>query len=183
MNKKEDMMSHMNKKSGVAGLLLIVLGILLLTGKYIPQVDSSETLFSVYWPSMTILFIGMVLHLIYMLTEWKGNEFLLIPGGILVALGIFFQISVHFEGWVYMWPTFILAPAIGIGEYYFLGGRPKWALIPIGALISVSCILLLVFTVGHFVNYHAVQLLVAFLFIVFGVFILFGSRAKRTIGR
>jgi uncharacterized membrane protein len=176
-------MGIINIKSRVAGLLLIVIGILLFTGNYIPRVDSSETLISVYWPSFTVLLIGIILHFFYLLSDWKGSVFFLIPGGILITLGMLFQIAVYFDAWKYVWPGFIIAPAVGFTEYFLLGGRQKWALIPIGVLTSVSLILFLVFTVGNFVNFHAVQWLLAVLFILVGLFIMLGGKPKRSVGR
>lgn len=169
----------MSIKSRAGGLLFIVIGILLLIGKYFREVDSTEMLFSVYWPSFTVLLIGIILHLLYLLTEWKGSVYLLIPGGILITLGTLFQVAVYNDAWGYVWPGFIIAPAVGLAEYYLLGGRNKWALIPIVILTSVSIILFLVFTVGELVSFDAVQWVLAVLFILVGLFIMLGGKPKR----
>jgi hypothetical protein len=170
-------------KNRVGGILLIVIGILILTGKFFPTLDSSETLISVYWPSFTVLFVGMILHFFFLLTDWKGSVYFLIPGGILITLGMLFQIAVYFDAWSYVWPGFIIAPAVGLTEYYLLGGRHKWALIPIFVLTSVSFILFLTFSVGRFVNFQSVQWVLAVLFILVGLFIMLSGKSKRNIGR
>jgi hypothetical protein len=167
-----------SNKNRVTGIILIALGLLFFVWSKFPLVNFSE-MFSIYWPSLTILLIGILLHLFYLLTDWKSKVYLLIPGGILVTLGILFQIAEYNNIWQYVWPGFIIAPAIGLAEYYFVGGRHKWTLIPIGALIVISSITFLVFSVGNLMNHLAVKWVLAIIFILVGLYMLLGGKQRR----
>jgi len=70
----------------------------------------------------------------------------LMPASILTIIGcLFFYCT--FYGWYnmkYLWPWFILAPAIGFILMYFLGPREQGLLIPAGILSTLGLIFLLV---------------------------------------
>lgn len=57
---------------------------------------------------------------------------LLVPGGMFLVLGCLFWFETA-TGWAYSamtWPVYIWAPALGLFELWYFGGRKTGALIP-----------------------------------------------------
>jgi hypothetical protein len=135
---------------GIGGIILILLGLALFSTRSV-FIDTGYV-FSTFWPSMFILPLSVFFHWMYFgLTSRKGVG-LLIPGGILFVVGIVCQISMLFDLWEYTWPGFIMAPAVGLFEFYMFSGRNKWLLIPINILAVVSILFFSIFTVGALFN-------------------------------
>lgn len=90
---------------------------------------------SKFWP-MILIFISLLFHAGYY--SDRKNVGLLVPGGILLTLGITFQTSELWNIYDVMWPGVILAPAVGLFELYIFGKKEKGLLIPIGILSGIS---------------------------------------------
>lgn len=135
----------MNKKT-LAGAVLLVLGVTMLF--YDGDSFSPGSLIGMYWPSMFILPLGLFFHWLYFTMTAPKAPGILVPGGVLMTAGIVCQISMLFDSWGYMWPGFILAPAVGLLELYWFGGRNKYLLIPISILTVLACVFFFVFTLG-----------------------------------
>ncbi|MFD0590437.1 hypothetical protein ACFQZE_20825 [Paenibacillus sp. GCM10027627] len=140
------------KLKTIGGALLLLLGIILLLNQGQGETFGPGKIFAYFWPSLFVLPLGLLLHWLYFgMTGGKGAG-LLIPGGILIVSGIVCQIAMLVGNWEYMWPGFILAPAVGLLEFYWFGGRNKWLLIPINILTVLSLLFFAVFSFGTFFN-------------------------------
>jgi len=118
------------------GIILIVIGMLLILGN-LGIVPTFWQLMDVFWP-MIIIFAALMFHVgFYSNKKLYG---LLMPGGLLLTVGIVCQTSEIFDLWDFMWPGFILAPAVGLFEMYIFGKRSKGLLIPVGILTGLSLI-------------------------------------------
>ncbi len=87
--------------------------------------------------------------------------------------GVVCQIAMLFNNWVYMWPGFILAVAVGLFEFYWFGNRNKWLLIPINILTVLSLLFFAVFSIGSiYNNFILSQPIIAIVFILAGAIML-----------
>jgi hypothetical protein len=118
------------------GVILVGIGALLILGN-LGIVPSFGRLIGIFWP-MIIIFGALMFHVGYYSN--KKNVGLLVPGGILLTVGIVCQSAMLWNIWGFMWPGFVLAPAVGLFELYIFGNRPKGLLIPVGILTGLSLI-------------------------------------------
>jgi hypothetical protein len=129
---------NQSNKSGKVGWGIILVGIgafLLLSNMGL--VPSFGELIGAFWP-MIIIFVALMFHVGFYSN--KNRVGLLVPGGILLTIGIVCQSATLWNLWRFMWPGFILAPAVGLFELYIFGKRNKGLLIPIGILTGLSLI-------------------------------------------
>ncbi|MDO3410057.1 hypothetical protein QWJ34_09820 [Saccharibacillus sp. CPCC 101409] len=164
-------------KKAILGPLLILLGAYMLFGQSTGMTPGS--IFGYFWASLFILPLGLFFHWMYFSMTHGRAPGLLIPGGLLVTVAIVCQIAMLFGSWDIMWPGFILAPAVGLFEFYWFGGRNRWLLIPINILTVLSLLFFAVFsisalTTGVFLG----QPVLVFLLIGAGVLLLLSSRRK-----
>lgn len=136
-------MSNRNKGTMTVGLVLILIGIIYLLknfGIFEIYFDIFDIgfLFSRFWP-LFILIPGIIFHYSYF-TGKTSDAGLLVPGGILLVIGVTCQLSMLFGLWGYLWPGFILAVAVGLFELYLFGTREKGLLIPVFILGGLSLI-------------------------------------------
>lgn len=124
-----------NGKFGL-GLTLIFVGILLTLSTF-GVMPSLGKLMAKFWP-MILIFISLFFHAGYYSN--RKNVGLLVPGGILLTLGVVFQTAELWNIYSVMWPGVILAPAVGLFELYCFGNREKGLLIPVGILSGISLI-------------------------------------------
>lgn len=134
-----------NRRNGtmIIGLLLILVGVLAVFDNFgifeiYFDIFDIGFLFSHFWP-MIIIIVGLVFHYTFF-TGKTSDAGLLVPGGILLTIGITCQISMLFDLWGFMWPGFILAVAVGLFELYLFGAREKGLLIPVFILGGLSLI-------------------------------------------
>jgi hypothetical protein len=172
----------MGNKGTFWGLSFVLLGILLLTGKWGLLGDfgfiDAGTVFGIFWPTLFVIPLGVGFHLFYFFNgrKWTG---LLIPGGILLGAGLVCQISMLFDIWGSMWPGFPLAVAFGLFEFYLFGGRNKWLLIPIYILGTVSVLFFSIFSLGTLFSMAFSSVNIALLFIFIGVLMMFDRKRSR----
>lgn len=134
----------------IGGVLLLLLGVILLLNQ--GETFGPGKIFAYFWPSLFVIPLGFLFHWLYFsVTERRGSG-LLIPGGVLITAGLVCQTAMLFDNWEYMWPGFILAPAIGLFEFYWFGYRNKWLLIPINILTVLSLLFFIVFSFGSLFN-------------------------------
>jgi len=136
-------MNNRNKGTMIVGLVLILIGVAyLLSNLGIFQIyfDIFDVgfLFSRFWP-LIIIIAGLSFHYSFF-TGKTSDAGLLVPGGILLVIGITCQISMLFDLWGYLWPGFILAVAVGLFELYLFGTKEKGLLIPVFILGGLSLI-------------------------------------------
>lgn len=136
----------MNKRrSGtmIVGLVLILIGVAYLLNNFgifeiYFDIFDIGFLFSNFWP-MFLIIPGLIFHYSYF-TAKTSDAGLLVPGGILLVMGLTCQISMLFGVWEYMWPGFILSVAVGLFELYLFGSKEKGLLIPVFILGGLSLI-------------------------------------------
>lgn len=155
----------MNIKS-IGGAVLLLLGIVLLLNQ--GETFGPAQIFGMFWPTVFVIPVGLFFHWLYFGMTGRKGVGLLIPGGVILTGGLVCQFSILFDSWQYMWPGFILAPAIGLFEFYWFGNRNKWLLIPINILTVVSLLFFAVFSLGTLMNqlltkspYIAILLIIA----------------------
>ncbi|REK71760.1 hypothetical protein [Paenibacillus paeoniae] len=128
----------------IGGVLLLLLGIILLLNQ--GETFGPGKIFTYFWPSLFVIPLGLFFHWLYFSVTERRASGLLIPGGVLLTAGFVCQIAMLFGNWAYMWPGFILAPAVGLFEFYWFGNRNKWLLIPINILTVLSLLFFIVFS-------------------------------------
>lgn len=167
----------MNKRA-LAATFLILLGICLM----LTSGDSlnSGQLIGLFWPSLFVIPLSIFFHWLYFFLLAPRAPGVLIPGGVLLTAGIVCQIGMLFNNWEFMWPGFILAPAVGLFEFYWFGGRNKWLLIPINILTIVSLLFFALFSLGSLFNQMmgGGRTIIAGALIVIGAFVLFSKKKQ-----
>jgi len=133
--------------------------------------------FEYFWPSMFVIPLGLFFHWLYFGVTGRRGVGVLVPGGILLTVGVVCQISMLYDIWEVMWPGFILSVAVGLFELYWFGGRNRWLLIPINILTVLSLLFFAVFSIGSLFSYLSGKPYIAVILIVVGAFILM-SRKK-----
>ncbi|GAA3402520.1 hypothetical protein ACFFNY_04525 [Paenibacillus hodogayensis] len=136
------------------------------------------TIFAYFWPSLFVMPLGLFFHWMYFRMVGRKGIGLLIPGGILLTAGIVCQIAMLFDGWSYMWPGFIMAAAVGLFEFYWLGSRNKWLLIPINILVVLSLLFFIVFSAGALLGHLAGQPVIAIALLLAGALLLVGKKRE-----
>jgi hypothetical protein len=159
------------------GVIFLALGafLLLFAGNGALQ---PANLISYAWPSMFLIPVGLLFHWMYFSLLGGKGAGLLIPGGIVLTVGVVCQIAVLTGGWSWLWPGFILAPAVGLFEFYLFGYRNKWLLLPIMILTVLSGIFFTVFSIGALFNQLFNRPVMAIVLIVAGVFLLLGWKKR-----
>lgn len=152
----------MDRRSLVAGGILILVGILFFLGNYI------DFYWEEVWP-LWMIFGGLVFLGLYLAN--RRNYGFLMPAAVLLSQGALFQFCAWDNRWYYMgelWPVFILGPGLGFLLMYFFGKRETGFVIPAFILIGLSLIFFV--TLGPFRAYSdfwPVLLILAGLFLVF----------------
>lgn len=155
------------KTKTIGGALLLLLGVVLLLNQ--GETFGPGRIFALFWPSLFVIPLGLFFHWLYFGMMGRKGIGLLIPGGTLLTVGLVCQIAMLFNNWSYMWPGFVIAPAVGLLEFYWFGNRNKWLLIPINILTVLSLLFFAVFSLGRlFGDILASQPYIAVLFIVAG---------------
>lgn len=152
----------MSKSNKTLGLILIIIGILSYFFKF------NFFSMSKLWP-LFILVPGLIFELAFF-TEHQNAGFL-VPGGVLTTLGFLFLFQTYtnwqFAG--YLWPIYVLAPAIGLFQLYLFGDHNRGLLIPVGILTTVAVCGLL----GTSFNFINRSLIAPIVLVVAGLTILF----------
>lgn len=165
----------MNIRS-LLGVGLIVLGALLFMNR--GSSFGVGSMFELFWPSLFVIPVGIFFHWLYFSVAGGRGVGLLIPGGILLTAGVVCQVSVLTDGWQYMWPGFIAAVAIGLFEFYWLGNRNRYLLIPITILTAVSVLFFTVFSLGTLFSRALGQPVIAIAVILIGLGLLLGRKKE-----
>ncbi|MEF3303028.1 hypothetical protein [Paenibacillus sp. GYB003] len=135
-------------------------------------------IFAYFWPSLFVIPLGLFFHWLYFGMVGRKGIGLLIPGGILLTAGMVCQIAMLTGGWGYMWPGFIFAVAVGLFEFYWLGSRNKWLLIPINILTVLSILFFIIFSAGSMLGHLSGQPIVAVAVLLAGALLLVGRKKQ-----
>lgn len=165
------------KPRSIAGAVLVLLGAYMFMNR--GESVGVGTIFETFWPTLFVLPVGLFFHWLYFAVLNRKGVGLLVPGGILTTVGLVCQAAVLLDGWQFMWPGFILAPAVGLFELYWFGGRNKYLLIPINILTVVSLVFFAVFSIGTFLSRVSMsQPIIAIVVCVVGAFLLLGRKKE-----
>jgi len=161
--RKEDNMSkkQSTNSSYVLGIFLIILGVFILI------IQSGYVNWANFWPFIliiggTLFFFGFFLN--------RKNFGLLMPGAILLITGMLFQYLNHTH-WHYMeelWPTFILAPGLGLLLMFLFGPKGNALWIPGSILVTLALIFYARFC--YFFRYWPIVLILVGLYLIFSGF-------------
>lgn len=128
-----------------------------------------------FWP-LIVLAIGICFEAAYFITG--KNIGLLVPGGILLTIGMLF-IFETFTNWyfaAYTWPIYPLAVAIGLFQVYIFGERQGKLLIPIVILISVTVIAFMSMMLGNIFRWLNLSLTIPVILIIAGIAFIFSGK-------
>jgi hypothetical protein len=174
----------MNNKGGrVFGAILVIVGALFLLKNLnimspFFEIFDLGYLIGTFWPSLFLLIPAFFFHYGFFAGR-KRDPGLLVPGGILLVLGVVFQINMLFGGWDVTWPLNIFAVAFGLFELYYFGNREKGLLIPIFILSGVSLIFFTTFSLNELFGYNTRKVAIPFVLIAIGLLVIFGGRKKK----
>jgi hypothetical protein len=109
---------------------------------------SSLTSFHISWNffgAIIPLLLGVFFEVQYF--SEKKEAGILVPGGILTVVGILVLLEHLFGEGIseYIWPLYIVAPAIGLFQLYWYGGKQKALLIPV-SILTIFCLVSLMIT-------------------------------------
>lgn len=154
------------------GVVFLVLGVLFLTGQagFMADAFSPGVLLGTFWPLLFVIPLGLAFHVGFFASGGR-NAGLLVPGGILLGVGVVCQISMLFDAWSYMWPGFLAAVALGLFELYLFGNRHPGLLIPVGILGALSIIFFIVFGLGQLASLGQYGFAALFLLIGLALFL------------
>jgi hypothetical protein len=138
----------------------------------------SERFLLTYWPSLFVIPVGIFLHWLHFYTLNGKAPGLLIPGGIVLTVGIVCQIAMLTDGWAYLWPGFIAAVAVGLFEFYWLGVRHRGLLIPIVILSALSLMFFVIFSLGALLSHALGQPVFAMAIILIGAGLIFWRKKE-----
>ena len=158
----------MNKTKLIYGLLFLFLGVVAL----LAAIGVVVLEWDYFWP-LFLLLPGLSFQYGFFSKKGKhsGNASILIPAGILITISILFYVNIFF-GWHLMallWPVFILAPAIGLFQFYLFGSRNKGILLPVGILtgIGVFSLIITMLHINFFVYIFSVILITVGVYFIF----------------
>ena len=117
------------------GVILIVFGILLLIGFFIPNILSISKLWPLFMMIPCVLFISQLFQ------YGRKAEGVLVPLVIITGLTVYF-LWLNYTSWSNVsntWPTFILLPGLGLLALYFSNQRTA-LLIPVSILVVLSIV-------------------------------------------
>jgi hypothetical protein len=155
------------KNSIFGGLILILLGLYLI----ISNIIDINLNWNYIWPSI-LLILGFRFEYLYF--KYKKNPGGLVPGGILITLGVIFYLSAFlgYDSMEYLWPGFILAPAIGLLQMSIATKKLKEYIFPIIFLSGLSVI----FFLQELIKINIWNYIIGLLFIGIGINILIKRR-------
>lgn len=167
----------MEKRGSSAGIILIIIGVLVLLNRIF---NLNFITMSNFWP-LFVLIPGLFFEAGYFVT--RRDPGLLVPGGILTTIGLlfFFEVSTGWQFAADTWPIYPLAVAIGLFQLYLFGYRQKGLLIPVFILGGISLIAFTIIIMGGMFLWFNGNIIVAALFILAGIIILFNNIKRKKI--
>ena len=126
------------------------------------------------WPFI-IIFIGLCFEVGYFSSRKAPG--LLVPGGILLTIGILFL----FETWTnwyfaaYTWPIYPFSVAVGLFQLYAFGIRENGLLIPVFILTAFSALAFACMIAGNIFRFINYSLIIPVLLIIIGIYVIYKS--------
>lgn len=165
----------MNAKT-ILGAALLLLGVFVFWNRGATY-DVGD-IFALFWASIFIIPLGLFFHWLYFGPLQGKGVGVLVPGGMLLTVGVVCQISMLYDLWHVMWPGFILAPAVGLFELYWFGGRNKWLLIPINILTVISLIFFAIFSLSSLLSFLAGRPYIGIVLVIVGAVLLISRKSE-----
>lgn len=163
----------MQKKGNlIFGGILVTVGAILLLAR-LDVLDFGKIIAN-YWAFLFIIIPGLLFHYGF----WAGGKKepgLLVPGGILLVIGLTLQLSYSFELWDILWPGYILAVAVGLFELYLYGTRDKGLLVAVGILGGLSLIFFISFSLGGIIGSGLRKIILPCILIALGLIVIVGK--------
>ncbi|MBO8140362.1 MAG: hypothetical protein H0Z22_07855 [Thermosipho sp. (in: Bacteria)] len=157
------------KGNFLGGIIFLLLGAFLIISNFF----NIEFSWNYIWP-IFILLPGLNFELDYYFK--RKNAGVLVPGGLLTTIGILFYLCAFFGYNIldFLWPTFILAPAIGIFQL-FLATKKRSLIVPVFILGGLS----LIFYIEELIEINVWSYIFGFGLIILGfITILLGRKSK-----
>ena len=129
---------------------------------------------SVFWPTLFLLIPSFLMHLSFF-SGRNRDPGILVPGGILLGVGVTCQISMLFGIWNVLWPGFLAAVALGLFELYFFGTRQKGLLIPVAILGGLSIVFFTTVSMKELFGFGVGKLILPLLLIILGISVILKS--------
>ncbi|GAB6189390.1 hypothetical protein JCM30566_11290 [Marinitoga arctica] len=151
------------KNNILGGLIFILLGgYLIISNIFEINID-----WNLLWP-VILLYFGLKFEISFF--KDKKNPGILVPGGILISVSIlFFLVAIlGYEMMKYLWPGFILAPAIGLLQLAIASKKVKEYIFPIIFLSGLS----ILFFIEQFIGIDIWNYFIGLVFISVGINIL-----------
>lgn len=157
------------------GFILIIAGFFLLINNFL---DLGLFRLKHIWP-LFILIPGLAFEFAYFST--RRNPGLLVPGGILVTIGLlfFFESVTNWSVSAYTWPVYPLAVAIGLFQLYWFSDRQSGLLVPVFILTAVSCLGFGIMFLNSINQYIDLGIVFPVLLVLIGVFVLVRGSGKK----
>lgn len=155
-----------SKSNLLLGIFLIIIGLFILF------IQNSRFTWGDSWP-LIVIAAGLLFFIGFFIS--KENYGLLMPGSILLIIGILFLYFTQM-GLYYikdLWPTFILAPGVGFFTMYFFGPKKNKLWIPGTILVLIAIIFYAQFC--YYFRYWPVIL------ILLGLYLIFSEAKKKKI--
>lgn len=131
------------------------------------------------WASIFIILPGLLFHWKFF-SGSRRDPGLLVPGGILLVIGMTLQINTLFGGWGVTWPFFIFSVAFGLFELYCFGNREKGLLIPVGILSGLSAIFFFSFSLREILGFETGPYAIPAALIIIGLVVLTGGKKGKS---
>jgi len=164
-----------NRGNLLLGIILVAIGALFLMRNFGIagfQFLTMRFVIARFWPVIFLVIPGLAFHFAF----FSGNRRdagILVPGGILLVIGITLQLSASFGIWHLIWPGYILAVAVGLFELYLFGNRDKGLLVPVIILAALSLFFFASMVFRWYFGIDLRRLLVPSILIAVGLLILF----------
>jgi hypothetical protein len=134
---------------------------------------------SKFWASLFITLPGLLFHWKFF-SGSRRDPGVLVPGGILLVIGVTLQFNTLFGGWDITWPLFIFSVAFGLFELYCFGNREKGLLIPVGILGGLSAIFFFSFSLSEILNFNTGPYAIPAVLIIAGLIVLSGGKKGKS---
>lgn len=162
------------KKQGslIIGIVVIMIGVLLLLSNF----GYINFKWYNYWP-LLFWVLGFMFESAFFSNK-TTDPGLLVPGGIFLTFALIFTPCAFwgFQLMEYLWPLFILAPAIGLFQMYIFGPKNKTLLIPIGILSTIGGI----FLISNIASIKYVEIFIGIILVVIGIMLIIAGKGKKT---
>lgn len=172
-----------NKANRILGGIFVIVGALFL----LKNLDIMKPFFDMFdlgfiisrfWPTLFLLVPAFFFHYGFFGGK-RRDPGLLVPGGIMLVLGVTFQINMLLGLWDVLFPVYIFSVAFGLFELYYFGNREKGLLVPVFILGGLSFILFTFISLKKLLGYGASQVVIPLALIAVGLFVIFGGKKNR----